>query len=185
MGITTVLLSAWIFGNSSIGSPELPEGWVLPNHHSFDGAWRKPSPTRYLKMGSDLNCDGFEDSVFILQPVKGPGMGVFAYLQDDNGSYRALKLFDSRKAGDMKGRTDRDIKREQLWYRSMFGVRAAERGMYPTACGKGYMECGKGERRKVELACGGVDFFPSEAGGNMYFFWVPGTRKFQSAVMGD
>lgn len=112
-------------------------------------------------------------------------MGVFAYVDDGKGSYRVEKLFDSRKAGDMKGRSDRDIKREQLWYRSMFGVKPAEKGIYPTACGKGYMDCGKGETRKVELACGGVDFFPTEAGGNRYFFWVPGRRKFVSAVMGD
>lgn len=181
-----LLLAVLVFAGNSIGAPVLPEGWILPNHSTFEGAWRKSNPTRYLKAGADLDCDGMEDSVFILQPVKGPGMGLFAFLGNGNGSYKARLLFDSRKDGaDLKGRTEKEINKIQLWYRLLFGIKIVKSGLYPTACGRGYMECGKGEKRKVEMACGGIDFFPFEEGGNINFYWDRDRKKFLSAVMGD
>jgi hypothetical protein len=181
-----LLLAVLVLGSISNGSPVLPDGWILPKHSAFDGAWRKSNPSRYLKAGADLDCDGIEDSVFILQPVKGPGMGLFAFLQDAKGSYKPKLLFDSRKDGaDLKGRSESEINKVQFWYRSLFGIKAVERGIYPTACGRGYRECGKSEKRKVEMACGGIDFFPFGEGGNINFYWDRGRKKFLSAVMGD
>jgi hypothetical protein len=187
MRITTfILLAAVALASETPGAPALPKGWILPVHPAFDGAWRKTSPSRYLKAGADLNCDGIEDSVFILQPANGPGVGLFAFLGNGKGAYKAKLLFDSRKDGaDLKGRTEKEVNKVQFWYRSLFGIKVVERGIYPTACGKGYMECGKNEKRKVEMECGGIDFFPFEEGGNINFFWEPRRKKFSSAVMGD
>lgn len=183
---TFLLFAMVVLASESQGAPSLPKGWILPEHPAFDGAWRKASPSRYLKAGADLNCDGIEDSVFILQPAKGPGIGLFAFLQDGNGAFKAKLLFDSRKDGtDLKGRTEKEVNKVHFWYRSLFGIRIVARGIYPTACGKGYMECGKNEKRKVEMECGGIDFFPFEEGGNINFFWDRGRKKFRSAVMGD
>jgi hypothetical protein len=133
-----LLLAVLVFGSDSIGAPVLPEGWIPPTHSNFAGAWRKSDPSRYLKAGADLDCDGNEDSVFILQPVKGPGMGLFAFLQDGNGSYKSKLLFDSRKDGaDLKGRSEKEINKVQSWYRLLFGIKIVESGIYPTACGAG------------------------------------------------
>ena len=180
------LLAILVSASVSMGSPVLPEGWMLPVHSNFDGAWRKTSPSKYLKLGADLDCDGNVDSVFILQPVKGTGMGLFAFMQDSTGAFKAKLLFDSRKDGaDIKGRSEKEVNKVQLWYRLLFGIKKVERGIYPTACGRGYMECGKNEKRKVEMACGGIDFFPFEEGGNTGFYWDRSRKKFLSAVMGD
>lgn len=119
MGISKIpLLAILVFAGFSFGAPVLPEGWMLPIHPDFDGAWRKSDPAKHLKLGADLDCDGIEDSVFILQPVKSPGMGLFAFIQDGKGSFKPKLLFDSRKDGaDMKGRSEKEVKKIQLWYR--------------------------------------------------------------------
>lgn len=165
---------------------ELPKGWIAPVDSTFLGAWRKPSPSRYLAASTDMNCDGLPDSAMILQPALGRGIGLFLFLQDSNGNYKAKLLFDSRKQGaDLKGRTELEKAKVQWRYRTFYGIRAVERGLYPTACGQGYRICGKGEKRRIEVECGGIDFYSSDQGGNIHFYWDRKRNRYLSAVMSD
>ncbi|MDB5103729.1 MAG: hypothetical protein JWP91_1418 [Fibrobacteres bacterium] len=180
------LFALLLLGYGFADALELPKGWIIPRDSSFYGAWRKPSPTRYLAAATDINCDGFVDSILILQPEKGRGLGLFAFLQDGNGQYRSSQLFDSRKeAAGLKDLSEKEKAELQWWYRSLSGVKAVERGIYPTACGQGYRACGKDEKRKIEIECGGIDFFPFKQGGDRYFYWNRSKKRILSAVMTD
>lgn len=74
---------------------ELPKGWLAPADYSFYGAWRKTSPTRYLGTGLDLDYDGLRDSVLILQPAKGLGIGIIEFLRHEDATVRARQMFRS------------------------------------------------------------------------------------------
>lgn len=183
---TYPLLAFILFGTNLAQSFDLPKGWKTPEDSSFLGAWRKPSPTKYLTASVDINCDGLMDSFLILQPEKGLGIGLFAFLQKSDGSYKSGLLFDSRKdAAGLKGISEKEKKKLQFRYSSFFGIRIAERGIYPTACGQGYRACEKGEKRKIEIECGGIDLFPIDQGGNLNFYWDRKKKKILSAVMSD
>ncbi len=165
---------------------ELPKGWIMPTDSMFNGAWRKPSPSKYLAAATDINCDGIVDSILILQPAKGRGIGLFAFLQDSNGLYKSSLLFDSRKdAPDLKGLSEMESAKVQIGYRALFGIKTVARGRYATACGQGYRACGKNEKRNIEVACGGIDFFPFGEGGNSNFYWDKKKHKVLSALMND
>jgi hypothetical protein len=166
---------------------EPPKGWKMPVDSSFDGAWRKASPARYLSMGLDIDCDGYVDSAVILQPDKGLGIGLFVFLQDSAGGFKPKLVFDSRKdVAELKGLSEKEKKKIQFRYSSFYGIKAAARGIYPTACGQGYRPCERGERRKIEIECGGIDFFPSDQeGGNMDIYWDRKSKKILRALMND
>lgn len=181
-----ILWAILLVGNGFAEPLELPRGWMHPVAEDFQGAWRKASPSRYLELGVDLDCDESADSAVILQPEKGPGIGLFVFLRDSAGWRKAKLLFDSRKdAPGLKSLSGRERSKLQFWYRSQFGIRPAERGLFPTACGQGYRLCEKGEKKKVELECGGIDFFPNDQSGNTYFFRDRKKKKFLSALMND
>lgn len=174
-----------VVGTCLAGEIPLPSGWIKPINLAFNEEWRKESSSRFLSAGSDFNCDGLIDSAFILEPTKGLGIGLFVCLQESR-LFKCRKLYDSRKDPANTENLSEDTKTQvQLRFRSIYGIKVVENGLARTACGKGYWECEKGEKSEVLIKCKGIDFFPFDQGGDVFYYWEPGRSSFMSAVVTD
>jgi hypothetical protein len=164
----------------------LPEGWKKPEGKGFQAKWRLKNPEKFLSVGDDFNCDGLTDSAFILQPSSGSGVGLFVFLRDSSGGFSHRCLYDSRSdSANIKNLTREQKDQIQLRFRSIYGIGVVEKGLYKTACGKDYYDCEKNEPTEALLKCKGIDFFPYDSGGNIYYYWEPITNSFHSQTMSD
>ena len=66
------------------------------------------------------------------------------------------------------------------WY----GVGLVKPGTYPTACGKGYWECKRGEPETLSLKIDSIEYYHFESSSSI-FWWDAKAHKFQQTWISD
>jgi len=163
----------------------LPADYLKPKDELFFQKWRDSSKTKFLSLGTDLNCDNLIDSVFILEKKDGKGIGLFAFLKDEKNNFTVYNLYESTKdKNNYDNLNEVQIEQIRKQYKSAYGIKIANQGSYQTACGKGYYECEEDEPEEVLLKCNGINFFLYESA-NSFFYWDNIQNKFKRIWISD
>lgn len=148
--------------------PSLPPGWRLPTTAETDQDWRNEDSNRYLVVRADFNGDGVTDQAKLLLRDTGPGFGLFAFVWQKDGAFKAYVLEEVKDTN----------------YIEFMGIAPKPPGLYKTACGKGYFECGEGEPEEILLRHHAIDYF-KEGSANSYFYWDEATETFKRVWISD
>jgi hypothetical protein len=158
IGMTVVLISV-----AMSGPQPLPKDYRYPTDsdrtHDWE-AFKKETPTPFHAR-ADYNGDGRDDDAWILLGTDGPGWGLFVFLSTPSGSPTVLTL--DRNKGDVPAQT--------------MGVGVTPKGSYPTACGKGYWACEKGEPETLHLTLPAINYFKFESADSV-FWWNSESKQF-------
>jgi len=146
----------------------LPAGWRLPNHNETDQAWRISNPNHYLVVHGDFNGDGLQDTALLLVRADGSGFAPFVALGRKDG-----------KTGFVQRETT-----NQMYYLETEGLKLAQPGTYRTACGKGYADCGPGEKDSVIISFDAIEFF-KEGGPSRLIYWDAKRKSFAEVWTSD
>jgi hypothetical protein len=143
-------------------------GWRPPTQFELADhlGWRKEDPNFYIKAKADFDGDGKEDEARLLINDKENKMGLFVELSSRPGKTMKLDEFDDKS-----------------WIEVM-GIMVAKPGKYKTACGKGYVDCQKGEPQELHLKLPAIDYF-KEGSANSFFIWENKTKQFKRIWMSD
>lgn len=172
--IRTIYVSLVAFLAASILSfskdyPRLPYGWRIPTDADIsEDIWRKKDPYKYLIAKGDFNGDGIIDVARLLIRVDGWGVGLFAFVSQEDHTVKPYALGESNGADSIH----------------RLGIRKVPPGTYKTACGKGYWECGQDEVPEISIVHDAIDCFVYESA-NEYFFWDTQARAFKEIVISD
>lgn len=180
LNIGSILLSLIFSLGTTVPSVK---DWISSSDQLFKGKWRESSRVRFLSCEADFNGDGVMDTAYIMQPVTGPGIGIFVSLSDRKGENSVVCIYTSERDEPTAGKKYAD--RINAWFRMNWGIRVAPAGRHKTACGKGYFDCRKGEPKEINMENQGIDFFHHDAGGNKFFYWDKNLGKFVSQQMSD
>ncbi len=156
---TAAVVQARLCGRDAVA---LPDGWRLPGTDEVSDDWRQDDPARFLLVDADLDGDGRLDQARLLMRVDGSEFGMFAFLCRADGEIEPHLVLHNR----------------ELVYFKLVGIRAAAPGVYPTACGRGTIDCYAGEPREVRLGHGGIDYFKNESVTSL-FYWSDDVQAFK------
>jgi hypothetical protein len=150
-------------------APSAPPGWRFPNPSDRTDEWQgTPSP---FHIRGDFNGDGLVDDAWILLRKGGVGWAVFAFLRTDDGTARPIKLLESTRKSSSPQRFVLETIRPS-------------KTKFPTACGKGYFECGRGEPLTLQFRLPSISFCLRESSCSV-FVWQPASARFQQIRMSD
>lgn len=147
---------------------QLPPGWRVPTNAELQDRWREDDTNKYASVKGDFNGDNIVDEAKILLSDKPPGFALFAFLFQKNGTYKTYLL----------------DKKENPTYIRALGIRKVTPGRYKTACGKGIIDCRKGELSEVLLNYDAIEYFKVESA-SMFFYWDNLTKTFKKAWIDD
>ncbi len=121
-----------------------------------------------------------------MQPHTGAGIGLFVLVSDTVNGRQAICLYNSETDSANIGKMNA-AKREKIQkiYRGFYGIRIVKKGIYKTACGKGFFDCIQGEPEQIKLLYPGINFFPYDAGFEKCYYWDSKENKFLSQQTGD
>jgi hypothetical protein len=144
----------------------MPDGWRSPAKAELatpGDAWREDNSGHYQSFTGDFDGDGTVDKAELLVSTNGRRFGLFVFL----GNGRRLLLL-----------------REKIEFLPSFGISKVGPSTFPTACGKGYWACKKGEPAEVTVAHDGILFFKSESAASV-FLWSPAKKRFIQTWVSD
>ena len=144
-----------------------PAGWRAPTAAELgeDSDWRDEDPTRYLVAKADFDGDGRTDTARLLIHNTENKVGLFVMMSSGKGTH-TLEIIEDRTQIE--------------W----LGMSVVGPGTYDTACGKGLLDCGKGEPAKLHLRHPGIDFFKTETE-EWCFWWNGKKKKFEKTPISD
>jgi hypothetical protein len=144
----------------------LPAGWrqPLPAEISTPAdPWRDRDSEAFLRAEGDFDGDGRSDRAELLVSSDGRHFALFVLL----GTGRQLRLL-----------------REKISVLPAFGVAKVVPSTFPTACGKGYWECKKGEPSHLSLSRDAIMFFKRESAASV-FVWSASRKAFRRIWVSD
>lgn len=150
------------------GHIPVPLGWRRPFPNETTDEWRNRDIGRFLVVTEDFNGDGTIDQAELLLRNDGSKFAPFAYLCKRNGTYSVHQLGE-----------EMDIK-----FLSAMGIEDVTPGLYLTACGKGYVECGEGEPEEIQIPYHAINFFKEESA-NSFFYWDAQKKAFRRIWISD
>jgi hypothetical protein len=177
-----VLLCVVLF-STTIVAQLFPRGWTYPSDPLFDSDWRKDEIGRYLECYADFDGNGMQDAAFVLQSLKGPGIGIFVILSDFSGKKEPICLYNSESDPTISSLEADLSARLQRAYRIGYGIRIVKPDIYFTSCAQGFRDCLQDEPEKIELAYPGICFFQHDAGYERYYYWDMGGKKFLTQMI--
>jgi hypothetical protein len=131
----------------------LPTGWREASRTENSGAWRRKSPTHFLKVEGDFDGDGRPDLAELLVSVSGKQAAIFVKLASRAVWLQVGRSFDIEMLNRM-------------------GIDLVQSGKYETACGKGYGDyaCAHGEPKFLQLSFPAIDFFYIESSESILYW---------------
>jgi hypothetical protein len=164
--IKSIVVLALVTASANASSPQLPAGWRLPNASELSAPgdnWRDRNPSKYQSVRGDFDGDGKQDEAALLVSSDSKYFAVFFH-----GAGGSWKLLD----------------RSPVVYLQSMGLSAVDPGKYPTACGKGYWACKKGEPNELKLSHEAILFFKDESAASA-FVWSSTSKKFEQVWLSD
>jgi hypothetical protein len=147
-----------------------PRGWRFPQESDYLGNWkvfRKDLPVPF-HIRADFNGDKIIDDAWILIRTDDVGWGLFVFLSQGAGKVRTIRL--DNHPNDANPQT--------------MGLGLVQKGEHPTACGKGYWECKRGEPAVLRLKNAGIEYFVYESSSSI-FYWNHSANKFKRVAITD
>jgi hypothetical protein len=169
--LTFVIIGLFSLTQYSIcqsGDIQLPKGWRLPTATETNDDWREKDVNRYLLVKADFNGDGIKDEANLLVNDNGDKFALFAFLSQNGSEFKTFQLTDHR----------------EIAYIKVMGIEVVQPGKYKTACGKGFVDCGKGDSEEIILLNAGINYFKKESA-SMYFFWDKSNQSFKGVGIED
>lgn len=145
----------------------IPSGWCYPSDAELDSQWRRRSPDRFALAKGDFDGDGTVDQALLLVMCKGRQVGLFAILSSSSSNKPKLLVRD---------KSPLDIQ--------VMGISVVKAGTYPTACGKGYWDCEKGEPTEIGMKADAIEYFKTE-GASSYFYWDKSVKRLKRIWITD
>ncbi len=157
----------------------LPQGWRLPTNIETQDKWRDENVyyrcldvdegvNRCLSVKADFNGDGVMDEARLLMRDKPPGLGLFAFVSQKDGTFKTFLL---------------DEKKDTNYIRSL-GIEKVSPGRYKTVCGKGIRDCRESEVEEVLLRYDAIGYFKVESA-RMFFYWEGVTKSLKGVWIDD
>jgi hypothetical protein len=150
---------------------ETPVGWRWVYGSDIVGEWKeneKTIPHPFQCMG-DYNMDNLSDTTWILLKNDNSGWGIFVFLSENDSISYAHKVIEY----------DMTIKPQFI------NISTQKPGIYKTACGKGYWDCGENEPEVLNLKMPSIYVTPYESGGASTIYWNDTEQKFKKVIMND
>lgn len=148
---------------ASAADPPPIAGWRYPNAADYTDDWAefyKGKKEKPFYASADFNGDGELDEAWILISDKPEGYGLFVFLSANTDHVTVIAL--DHEFGNMGPQG--------------MGISVAEKGVYKTACGKGYWTCGPGESPSISLRWPGINYFMFESARSI-FRWADQSRS--------
>jgi hypothetical protein len=140
----------------------------LPEAFELNQEWRNEDAHRYSLVRGDFNGDGVLDEVRLLVRARGSGLAIFAFVSQDKGPFRAILLDEKQDTS----------------YINVLGIASVAPGLYKTACGKGYFNCGEGEPAEILLRHQGIRYYKIGSASSI-FYWDDRTNAFKLIAISD
>jgi hypothetical protein len=176
MRVQNCLLKVVIGGLALLAAPALlmaadvkiPDGWRMPTEAELKAAWRNKDANQFATVSGDFNGDGIPDDARFLISRDSKRFELFVSLSDNSGGFRTHRL--GIKAG--------------IAQLDAMGISKVVPGVYKTACGKGYWDCGKGETPTISVKHDCIEYFKTESASS-YFCWNNQKKSFQRIWISD
>jgi hypothetical protein len=166
MRFAVLFLALLVVPVSAFAVP-IPAGWRLPNAEDRRDEWSGADAPFHIR--GDFNGDGIADEAWILFRERSSAWAVFAFLGAAAGPARAIKLAEERTA---------PAQRFVLETIRPSGI------VFRTACGKGYVDCARGEPLTIRFRLPSISFCLREGSCSVYV-WLPKAARFQRIRMSD
>lgn len=170
MKLFNAIIMLSVFGVAVFGQMlKAPSGWRFPIPKDYQGDWstRRKDGTRPFKTQGDFNSDKVRDEAWILIPTGGQGAGLFVFLGQPNKTFRIVQLDYLEGA-----------KAQNLY------VNVTPKGIYDTACGKGYRNCSAGEPAKLNLQFQAISYGTFESS-ELLYYWDVQRKTFRNVAISD
>lgn len=128
--------------------------------------WRNNYPAKGAEVVGDFDGDGKPDRATLLVFNANKNLGLFIFLSGDRAGWRKV-----------------DVLRDPQAIHSM-GIEMLHPGNYPTACGKGYFPCKRGEPEYIDFDTDAINYFKIESA-NRNIFFDKRSRSFRKVWMSD
>ncbi|GGB86701.1 hypothetical protein [Pseudoduganella buxea] len=145
-----------------------PAGWRRAGPAELALAWRGTDPLRYTVVLGDFDGNGSDDEAQLLVSDRLNRSGLFVFLRQADGTHRRHALGSD-------------------FHRSLtpaMGIRKLPPGVYTTACGKGYFDCGPKRSKEISARHTVIEFFKFESS-SAYYYWDRSKKKFAEAWIVD
>lgn len=146
----------------------LPDGWTLPPKAFTSDDWRNKDSNRYLQFTGDFNGDGISDTAKLLARADGSGIALCVFLSAKGAPYKFIMLNEKKDINKLKS----------------LGIERVPPGRYETACGKGFVACGKDEPKELTLTHDAINYFKYDSA-NMFYYWDQSTLMFKGIGIND
>jgi hypothetical protein len=160
------LLACLLLPALALAAPP-PPGWRFPERSDRTGEWKDGEIPFHVR--GDFTGDGIADDAWILFRVANKAWAVFVFVQSLDGTARHIQLTE-----------ERDGSAQSHFLEIIQPFKAA----YPTACGKGYFECAKGEPLTITFRLPSINLCLRESSCSA-FVWQPKLGRFQQVRMSD
>jgi hypothetical protein len=157
------------FAISQTGVPfALPAGWRLPRPREVAQAWRSAAATHYLVALGNFSGKESRDTALLLVLVDGSGAAPFVAMTNGHGETSFVQV-------------EQTIEKDFL---ETEGLKLAKPGTYRTACGKGYGDCGPGEKDSITIPFDAIEMFKYE-GPSRLVYWDAAKKTFAEVWLSD
>jgi hypothetical protein len=144
-----------------------PPGWRFPDSSDRTGEWKDADLPFHVR--GDFNGDGIADDAWILFRTESKSWAAFAFVQSSDGTARPVQLTEARDGSAQ---------------RYVLETIRPSKTAYPTACGKGYFECAKGEPLTITFRLPSISLCLRESSCSA-FVWQSKSGRFQQVRMSD
>jgi len=144
-----------------------PSGWRFPAASDRSGEWEGPDAPFHIR--GDFNGDGLEDDAWILFRNGSQSWAVFVFLHTAESTPRTIRLTKEQNVPAQRYVLE-TIRPSTIVFR--------------TACGKGYVQCAKGEPLTIQFRLPSMSVCLRESSCSVYV-WQPHSVRFQQVRMRD
>jgi len=144
-----------------------PAGWRFPTASDRNGAWEGDDAPFHIY--GDFTGEGHSDEAWILFRNGSHSWAVFVFLHAAKGASRSIRLTGVRSAPAQRYVLE-TIRPSAMVFR--------------TACGKGYVQCTKGEPLTIQFRLPSISVCLRESSCSVYE-WQPHSAQFQGIRMRD